>query len=167
MSDLPEFEYNQVADRLYAGRNPITAADVDTLAALGVNHYLDLREAKEYAAPRLGQEALAAMSDRGIIRTQIPITDTRPPSTEDFEKAVECLERALSNPGSIVYVSCRAGRERTAAILVAYQAIHSGRGYEKALEALQRGRPSLRPLWGQEQAVRRFLSSRGHQPDEL
>lgn len=141
---LPKFEYSQVADRLYAGRNPLTALDVAELASLGITHTLDLREPHEWQAPRFGDEALQEISRRGITRHHLPVVDAGVPTPEQLERAVIFLRGALREPTFKVYVHCRAGIERTSAVLVAYWGRTWGMTYDQALHALRKGRPSLR-----------------------
>jgi ADP-ribosyl-[dinitrogen reductase] hydrolase len=155
---VPPFEYNWVAPRLFAGRNPLTTQDVEELADLGVTHYLDLREDQEYAPPKLGAEALKALEQAKIVRKRLPVTDMGAPHHRAFSEAIDFLQSRLETPDNRVYVSCRAGKERTAAVLIAYYATHHGVNYEAALTALRTGRPLLNPLPRQEEAVRQFLA---------
>lgn len=155
---LPPFEYNLVADRLYAGRNPLTAADVDEILSQGVTHLLDLREHWEWTPPRFGAEAVARLGDR---RRSIPVTDMGEPSPEALRAASQLLNETLADPHARVYVCCRAGKERTGAVLIAWWATRNRIGYDEALAQLRRGRPSLHPLPNQEGAVRRWLATVG------
>lgn len=159
--DLPPFDYERVGDQVLAGRNPLTARDVALLAAEGVTHVLDLRQESEWKAPRrFGSEAVEAMRTRGMQRRHLPIRDMGAPAPADLEAACAFLEEALSDPAAHVYVHCRAGHERTAAILIAFHACRHGVSYDGALKALRGGRPTLRPLPEQERAVRKWLRSR-------
>lgn len=154
---IKPFEYSRIAPDLLAGRNPLTAADVTQLAAEGVTHILDLREPFEWLPPRLGLEALTEIERRGLTRCSIPITDGGAPGGEDFDRCVAFLTATFSNTQAQVYVHCRAGMERTAAILIAWYARQECVSYEMALQKLQMQRPILAPLPEQEQATRRWL----------
>jgi ADP-ribosyl-[dinitrogen reductase] hydrolase len=157
---LPGFEYSRIGERLYAGRNPLTARDVARLAAEGITHVLDLRENWEWIPPRFGAVAVEAMRRCGMHRQHQPIRDLAPPMPADLEAACAFLEEALTDPAVHVYVHCRAGQERTAAILVAFHACRHGVSYDDALKALQGGRRTLRPLPEQARAVRTWLRQR-------
>jgi rhodanese-related sulfurtransferase len=128
-STIPDFEFDTITPRLLAGRNPLTADDVAQLRERGVTHILDLREAREWAGPgRLGSEAVEAIPRAGIERLNLPIGDMTAPAAEDFDRACAFLERALEEPESVVFVHCRAGQQRTGAILAAHVARQQGRG---------------------------------------
>lgn len=158
--NLPAFEFHWVAPNLFAGRNPLTEGDVRELTDLGITHYLDLRESHEYAAPRLGEEALETMQQQGIERLHSPVVDGGEPDQTTFEQSVDFLRTTLATPSNQVYVSCRAGHERTAAILIAHHAVHHKVIYDEALTTLRRGRPPLKPLPHQEKATRKYLAMR-------
>src|SRR3972149_11387542 len=73
---LPRFVHWPVAERVLAGRNPLSEEDVLQLGALGVTHVLDLREEREWADPgRFGREAVEALYRDGIERRSVPIRD--------------------------------------------------------------------------------------------
>jgi protein-tyrosine phosphatase len=155
---IPGFENDWITDRLKAGRNPLTADDVRSLAEDGITHVLDLREPHEWEPPRLGQEALDEMAARGLERLHLPIEDVSPPTLETLDTAVAFIDDALMNPAARVYVHCRAGMERTACVLVAWHARAHGVDYDTALAALRRGRPVLSPLPDQTAVTREWIA---------
>ena len=157
--NIPPFNYNEVMPRLLARRNPLTGYDIELLANTGITHILDLREPKEWTSPKLGAEALEHIERLGLQRLHLPICDQKEPTTEDLDAAHQFLEETLTHAGNRIYVHCRAGIERTAAVLVAYYARHNGVSYEKALTSLREGRPILGPLPDQEKAVRHWLKT--------
>lgn len=159
-TNIPPFQYDRVAPRLWAGRNPLTTIDIESLQGAGVTHILDLREAHEWAPPRFGHAALAEIERAGLTRLHLPITDMGAPLLSDLQTAVAFIDGVLGEPKTGVYVHCRAGMERTAAILIAWWARRHGCSYEVALTALREGRPILKPLPAQEAAVRRWLEER-------
>ena len=69
-----------------------------------------------------------------VLRRHIPVVDMGPPTPDQFDEAVAFLEETLQEPANVVYVHCRAGAERTAAILVAFHAHRHGLGYDAALQ---------------------------------
>jgi atypical dual specificity phosphatase len=153
-SGLPAFEFDRIEDWLLAGRNPLTAIDVEQMLAQGVTHVLDLREEQEWRHPRFGAEAVAALQARGVERLHLPVVDTLGPSPEQFEAACAFLAAAERQPGARVYVHCRGGWERTAAVLTAYVARRDALPWRDALCLLQGQRDKFR-LWpAQETAVR-------------
>lgn len=122
-----------------------------------MTHVLDLREDWEWEPPRFGLEALAGLQD-GVIRRHIPVVDMGAPTPAQLDEAVAFLEETLQKPGTLVYVHCRAGAERTGAVLVAFHAWRHRLGYDAALRELRSRRPLLNPLPVQEAAVRRWLA---------
>ncbi|MCZ7650304.1 MAG: dual specificity protein phosphatase family protein [Thermoanaerobaculia bacterium] len=155
----PAFEHWEIAPGLRAGRNPLSELDVRELAGLGVTHLLDLREESEWGDPgRVGSEALAAASRLGLARLHLPVPDGGAPAVAQLAAAVAWIDAALAEPGHAVYVHCRAGRERTAAVLVAWRARRDGGSAQSALRALAaRGYPGS-PLAPQLAAVREWLA---------
>lgn len=156
---LKAFEYSDLDGRIFAGRNPLSARDVEILAGLGITHILDLREEWEWQAPKFGRDALDALNKTAITRLHLPILDMRAPTPQDFQAACDFIEQALSTPNAKVYVHCRAGMERTAAILIAFHARQHGLSYDAALAELRMERPIFRPLPDQERAARRWLAT--------
>ncbi len=159
---LPKFVHWQVAPGLRAGRNPLSELDVRELAGLGVTHLLDLREESEWGDPgRVGSEALAAASRLGLARLHLPVPDRGAPAVAQLAAAVAWIDAALAEPGHAVYVHCRAGRERTAAVLVAWRARRDASRPEAALAALWKAGYPGAPLASQEEAVEVFLARAG------
>jgi protein-tyrosine phosphatase len=78
------------------------------------------------------------------------------PSPAAFDAAYEFIEAAIANEGR-VYIHCRAGMERTAAIVVAWFARRHAVSYDAAFANLKARRPILNPLPHQERAARAWL----------
>lgn len=158
-TDIPLFEFSRINPCLLAGRNPLTADDVELLVSEGVTHFLDLREPVEWLAPRLGTEALEEIERRKLFRCHIPIIDGCAPTRKEFDQCAALQELTQQKPQTQVYIHCRAGMGRTAAILIAWVARQEGNSYEQVFWRLKLQRPVLSPLPGQEQATRRWLES--------
>lgn len=156
---IPDFEVFSIARGVYSGRNPLTAEDVEKLRSLGITHILDLRQQFEWSAPGWrGTEAVRAIETAGIERLHLPVADGSPPALEQLDRAHAFLSEAQRQPEAQVFVHCRAGQERTGAVLAAHLARRNSWSYERALAALQAVNPMIRPLRGQEAAVRRWLA---------
>lgn len=159
--DLPRFAYYKIDERMWHGRNPLTAKDVDELRGLGITHILDLREAWEYEDPdRKGRDAVEALDTCGIVRGHVPVRDAGAPSAAALEDACTFLKETLAEPGSCVYIHCRKGAERTGAVLVAFHASMNGVDYDAALQALQAKGARIQPLSNQERVVKAWLLDR-------
>lgn len=165
--NLPPFNYDQVTERLFAGRNPLTAQDVHMLAELGITHVLDLRESHEWAAPKFGAEAIEEIKNTEIKRLNLVVKDLGAPTLSDMDAAWDFIEQALANPSALIYVHCRAGMERTAAILIGCYARQQGLNYETAFSELKARRPIFQPLPNQEHATREWIAQQTKRKDFL
>ena len=153
------FDWNWLDDRIAAGRNPLTEVDVAELAQTGITHILDLREEKEWTAPRPGLEAIEYCRECGIVRLHFPLTNLEGPREEDLLKTLDWLETTLKNPQHKTYVHCQAGKERTGTIMVAIHARLTGQSYDAALQELKQKRSVFQPWPHQESAVRAWLQA--------
>ncbi len=154
---LPSMSWFEVEKGVYAGRNPLTPEDILRHQFEGpvFKYFLDLREPYEWEADdRFGVEAYTN-HDHGLRHLNVPMRDARPPTLEQLDQAVGSLRNLRS-----VYVHCRAGRERTGAVLVAWLAERDGLSARQALSRLrERGCP-IAPLHEQMTAVERWLERR-------
>ena len=154
---LPRFEIHELDERLLAGRNPLSAIDAQRLVDVGVTHVVDLRERHEWETPgRFGRAAIEKLGVLGVERLHAPVTDGGPPSAGALDAAVRWISRAAEQAGSRIFVHCRAGQERTAAVLAAYVATHWALTLDQAIDWLA-SRYGGRPLPPQEHAVREWL----------
>jgi len=146
--------------RLYCGRAPLDASEAEALARLGITDVVDLRQPREWQAPgRFGAEAIAELDRLRIRRHAVPLPDGEAPAPGELDAAYEILVDVLARREQRIYVHCRAGLQRTAAVLLAYTARAHDLTYETALGQLRaRGWP-LRPTPAQEAAVRRWLDA--------
>lgn len=155
---LPRFRFWRIESRLHAGRNPLSEADILDLRALGVTHLLDLREEREWRDPgRVGGEALDAIERLRLRRRWVPIPDGGIPEPVPLRRAADWLDTVLAATDTVVFVHCRAGLERTAAVLAAWLGRRDRVGLAEALTRLRRfGYPGA-PLPAQAAAVEAFL----------
>ena len=160
---LPRFEFGPAGPGLLAGRNPLAGKDVQELLDNGVSAVLDLRKEIEWTKPKVyGREAVAAIEWCGITRLNLAIVDGGPPREEDLDTAWEFLQRHTSQGADSrqrVFVHCRAGLERTGAVLVAFVARREGLEYETALDRIRESGWWVRPLGAQRRAVERWLAA--------
>jgi rhodanese-related sulfurtransferase len=187
----PPFTRWAFGDGLAAGRNPLTELDARELVAAGITHVLDLREPREWdpdlgpaprgGAVRYGAEAVDALARLGVRRLNLPIQDGGAPSPGHLTAAVGFLDAALAagdlaDGGPRVYVHCRAGRERTAAVLLAWLVATRPRSAKandpnrssdplaRCLTELRERVPWLNPLPWQVDAVATWMRSRPAAP---
>jgi ADP-ribosyl-[dinitrogen reductase] hydrolase len=160
LSSLPPLELSEVAPRVYAGRAPLFRDEVNDLLALGVTHILDLREEDEWRGDgQHGKTAIAELTRVGLPRLAVPVGDAHPPTSDDIDRSLDFIETGL-HLGGTIYVHCRAGRERTAAIVTCWHARARGCSIREALEELRARRPLFRPLSTQVAAGEAWLARR-------
>jgi protein-tyrosine phosphatase len=144
----------EVADGLMTGAYPTDAADVAALAADGVTAVLNLCEDGEYEDGE--REAVeAALRAAGIRERRISLVDYGRLLPDAVERgAIEVA--AWLERGEYVYVHCRAGWQRSAALAAAALALRDGIDPEQALARIRRRKPSADPLSHQLQDLYRW-----------
>jgi protein tyrosine phosphatase (PTP) superfamily phosphohydrolase (DUF442 family) len=153
---LPAWSFYRVQDGLLGGRNPLTAEDVAALQAEGVGTIVDLREDEEWrSADRYGREAVAAAEWCGIERVSVPIRDLGPPSPDNLDRVSSILDDRL--PGGHVFVHCRAGIERTGAVIAAWLSRKERISPSEAVLRMRANGAGVHPLPAQMKAVSDWL----------
>ena len=145
MSDwFQRFGFATVAPGLLAGAYPTDQADVDTLADAGVQEIVNLCQDAEYhfGARAALEKALAA---RGIAEHRIELVDYGDLPEEALEQAVAEVMGRLDE-GRQVYLHCRAGWQRSAAVAAAVIALREDLEIEEALDVLRERKPTSEPL---------------------
>ena len=102
--------WDQVDTLLYVGARPFKS-DVRRLHDLGVRAVVNTCE--EYAGP------IDAYLESGITQLYLPTIDFTSPSLEDVQTGVEFIEDNHSQ-GHAVFVHCKAGRGRSATIVLCW-----------------------------------------------
>jgi atypical dual specificity phosphatase len=148
------FGYAEVADGLLTGAYPLDAGDVAVLSDEEVTCIFNLCEDAEY---ELGErdEVEAALERAGIEERRIGCADyggLLPGQLEQATTAVlEWLER-----GERVYLHCRAGWQRSAAVAAGVVARRDGIELDDALARIRRRKPDAQPLAHQIVDLRRW-----------
>ena len=104
----------------------------------------------EYGGP------LDAYRDAGIEQLYLPTIDFTPPRLEDIQRGVEFIDRHIA-AGRKVYVHCKAGRGRSATIVMCYL-IRLGHTPESAQALLSQKRPQVVRSLAQRKVVREFAA---------
>ena len=152
------YGYAGVYDRLIVGALPLDDTDVRKLAALGVTRVLNLVEDSEYqrGARRKVEKAL----------TRANIEEVRL-STEDYGTlSDELLEQGAAqvndwlDQGETVYLHCRAGWQRSAAVAAGAIALRDGIDIDAALARVQQLKRTADPLPHQRDDLRRWFDAR-------
>ncbi len=152
------YGYASVHKRLIIGALPLDEPDVRMLSALGVSAVLNMVEDSEYGrgARRAVERALGR---EGISEARLPTRDFGDLSPELLEQAINQVNAWLDE-GEIVYLHCRAGWQRSAAVAAGVVALREGIELDEALEQVQRFRSTAVPLPHQREDLRRWYETR-------
>lgn len=152
------YGYASVYDRLIIGALPLDEADVRMLAALGVSRVLNLVEDSEYGrgARRKVERALAK---EGIDETRLSTEDYGALTPELLEQCTAQINRWLDD-GEVVYLHCRAGWQRSAAVAAGAVALREGIDLETALAQIQSLKTTADPLPHQREDLQRWFDAR-------
>jgi protein-tyrosine phosphatase len=156
--------YASVGDRLIVGALPLDQDDVRMLAALGVSRVLNLVEDREYprGARRKVERALAAQQ---IAELRLGTEDYAGLSPALLEQATAQVNSWLDD-GEVVYLHCRAGWQRSAAVAAGAIALRGGLEPQTALLQVQELKPSADPLPHQREDLQRWFDARAEGPSQ-
>lgn len=138
------YGFADVAERLTIGAYPQDAEDVQMLEFLMIDRVLNLAEDAEYK-PGVRQEVAAELERAGIEEERLRLPDYGHLPGVVLEAALEIIGDWLDE-GRRVYMHCRAGWQRSAAIAAAVIAVREGMSLEDALARVQTRKPSADPL---------------------
>jgi protein-tyrosine phosphatase len=149
----------EVADGLVTGAYPGDAADVAALAEEGVEAVFNLCEDREYPAGARA-EVEAALAAAGIEERRLSVEDYGALGAERLEAAVQEVLGWLEEDRR-VYLHCRAGWQRSAAVAAGVVALRDGVALDEALGRIRRRKPSAQPLGHQLEDLYRWWHARG------
>lgn len=141
--------WDQVDDHVVLGALPF-ARDVPGLTSLGVGAVVNT--CAEYAGPQAAYEAA------GIEQLHVPTIDFTPPTLEDVRLSLELMERQ-AEAGRSTYVHCKAGRARSATIVMCWLMLRNGWTPEEAQQFLLSIRPHVNPRLAERAVVREFYAA--------
>jgi len=153
------FGYAEVAEGLLVGAYPQDADDVAALRAEDVTRVLNLVRDSEYEQRDGRQACVAALAGAGIAEERIGIEDYGSLAPGQLERATGTV-LAWLEAGERVYLHCRAGWQRSAAVAAGVVALHDGTGLEEALERIRRRKPTAEPLAHQRADLARWWEQR-------
>jgi protein-tyrosine phosphatase len=152
------YGYASVYDRLVVGALPLDKADVQTLASLGVSRVLNLVEDAEYTSGAR-REVERAMAREGIVERRLASEDYGGLTPEFLEEATTQVNSWLDE-GEVVYLHCRAGWQRSAAVAAGAIAIRDGIDLERSLVQIQKLKTTADPLPHQREDLARWFEAR-------
>ena len=153
------FGFGEVADDLLVGAYPQDARDVAALRDEGVTRVFNLVRDVEYEEES-GREACAAALDAaGIQEERVEIEDYGSLLPGQIERAVGVVGAWLEQ-GERVYLHCRAGWQRSAAVAAGVVAVRDGVGIDEALARIRERKPTAEPLRHQRADLARWWKAR-------
>ena len=138
------FGFAEVGDDLLMGAYPQDAGDVEELRAAGITRIFNLVQDVEYD-PGARDACSVALERAGIGERRVELVDYGNLSAEQIEDAAQAV-LAWLDEGERVYVHCRAGWQRSAAIVAAILTLREDVEPWQALEILRRRKPTANPL---------------------
>ena len=162
MSDwFLSYGFAEVYDRLLIGAYPLDGDDVHALGAMSVRRILNLVEDEEYEP---GQRMVVAqeLSAAGIEEHRMRLTDFGRLPGDSIEAAVQEVVGWLEEgDGALVYVHCRAGWQRSAAVAAGVVAVREEIGIDAGMAYVQERKPTAAPLPHQLEDLQAWWQSRG------
>jgi atypical dual specificity phosphatase len=140
--------YDRIDEYVILGAIPCKD-DVPRLKKMGVRAVLNVCE--EYSGP---QEAYAAT---GIEQVRLPTIDYTSPSLSTVRQGVCFIEKCVSR-GDLVYVHCKAGRGRSATIVLCWLIKAKKIKPNEAMNFLLERRPHVNKKLDKRKVVREFLA---------
>ncbi|MCB1082187.1 MAG: dual specificity protein phosphatase family protein [Chlamydiia bacterium] len=130
----------------------------EELQRLGMTHVISVLEDFEMEVGYFNTPVSHAnWNQKGITTTQISAPDFYGLSAENIRLGVNDLRLALSR-GEVVYIHCKAGRGRSASIVVAYLMEDHGYSLEQAISFVKQYRPDINLNEEQQQAIKNYFS---------
>lgn len=159
MSDWFEhFGFAEVATDLLVGAYPQDADDVAALREAGVTRIFNLVQDVEYDMGAR-DACVTALDDAGIEERRVELIDYGSLLPGQIELAAQTAIAWLDQ-GERVYVHCRAGWQRSAAVAAAIVALREGVEPPEALELIRQRKPTANPLAHQRKDLFRWWDKR-------
>ncbi|MCB1083940.1 MAG: dual specificity protein phosphatase family protein [Simkania sp.] len=153
---------------LYLGALPLkNMGHLESIAELGVTDILAIVEDFELEDGWFNSPVKEGDWEAyGISIKQIPAVDFSPLTREEIKEGIESLHTLLEDEKT-VYIHCKAGRGRSATIVIAYLMEHLGFTFQQAFGYVQASRPQINLNAGQRQAIFDYFSICTEELDEM
>ena len=153
------FGFAEVADDLVVGAYPQDARDVAALRDEGVTRVFNLVRDLEYEEENGRETCAAALEAAGIEEERVEVEDYGSLLPAQIERAVGVV-RTWLDEGERVYLHCRAGWQRSAAVAAGVVAVRDGVGIDEALARIRERKPTAEPLRHQRADLARWWEAR-------
>ena len=157
------YGFADILDELLIGAYPLDADDVAVLSRAQIDRVFNLVEDEEYR-PGEREAIEAAFQQAGIEEQRLKLTDFGGLPANELEDAVREVSRWLED-GHTIYLHCRAGWQRSAAVAAGVVALRDKLDIDEALAYVQHRKPSADPLPHQREDLRRWWAERAAPPD--
>jgi len=141
--------WDRIDDHVVLGAFPF-ARDVPNLQCDGVTDVINT--CQEYAGPQ------AAYEKAGITQLRLPTVDFNHPSLENVVKGVEFIQ-SVAEKGGTVYVHCKAGRARSATIVLCWLMKSQEMTPDEAQQFILEQRPHADPRLARRPVVQEFYKN--------
>ena len=141
--------WDEVDPLVILGAMPLQS-DPQALFELGVRGVINT--CKEYPGPTQEYQRL------GMEQLWLPTVDFNPPSVEDITRGVDFIQRHATQ-GHKVYVHCKAGRARSATIVICWLVAHRNMTLEQAQHHLLKCRPHVNARLTERAVVQEYCQS--------
>ena len=152
------YGFADVTRNLVIGAYPLDHRDVAMLANMGIQRVLNLVEDGEYR-PGEREAVQQALLTAGIEEHRMRLTDYGQLPADELEAAVCAVQEWLAE-GYRVYLHCRAGWQRSAAVAAGVVALREDVDIGSALDMVQSRKPSADPLPHQREDLARWWEER-------
>jgi protein-tyrosine phosphatase len=152
------YGFADIQPNLLVGAYPLDREDVGMLEWMKIKRVLNLTEDDEYPTGERSQVE-HALQAAGIEEHRVGLTDYGRLPAAQLDDAVGEVVDWLAQ-GCRVYVHCRAGWQRSAAVAAGVVAVTEGVEIEKALELVRLRKPSADPLPQQREDLLRWWHDR-------
>jgi atypical dual specificity phosphatase len=143
--------WDPVGQNVIVGAFPF-ARDVKKMAAAGVGAVVNTCE--EYEGPVENYQA------EDIRQLRIPTVDFTHPSFDDVQRAVDFMIEQIDD-GRVVYVHCKAGRARSATVVLCWLIQTQGMTAMDGQQLLLKSRPHVNPRLTERPVVQQFEAKYG------
>jgi len=140
--------WDKVDDGLWLGAVPLRG-DAQKFKKLGITGVINLCD--EYAGP------LREYQQEQIEQLHLPTVDFHPPTKDMIERGVDFIRQHLAKGGA-VYVHCKAGRARSATVVLCYLVAMRNMSPEAAQKHLLERRPHINPQIYERKVVQEFVA---------